>query len=90
MCVCVCVCVCSVTQSCPTLCSPMDCSLPGMDYSLSMAFSRQDYLLPLPTLGNLPDPGIKPTSLATPGSANKFFTTSTTWEAPYKCMCLCV
>ena len=22
-------CVCSVTQSCPTLCNPMDCSLPG-------------------------------------------------------------
>ena len=27
--VCVCVCVCSVYQSCPTLCNPMDCSLPG-------------------------------------------------------------
>ena len=28
-CVCVCVCVCvKVTQSCPTLCDPMDCSLP--------------------------------------------------------------
>jgi len=24
-----CVCVCLVTQSCPTLCDPMDCSLPG-------------------------------------------------------------
>ena len=23
------VCVCSVTQSCPNLCNPMDCSLPG-------------------------------------------------------------
>ena len=33
MCVCVCVCVrldmCLVTQSCPTLCDPVDCSLPG-------------------------------------------------------------
>ena len=30
LCVCVCVCVCVlVTQSCPTLCNPMDCSLPG-------------------------------------------------------------
>ena len=29
VCVCVCVCVCSVTQSCPTLCDHMDCSLPG-------------------------------------------------------------
>ena len=31
-CVCVCVCVCVyvlVTQLCPTLCDPMDCSLPG-------------------------------------------------------------
>ena len=30
VCVCVCVCVCMlVVQSCPTLCNPMDCSLPG-------------------------------------------------------------
>ena len=29
-----------VAQSCPTLCNPMDCSLPG---SLSMEFSRQEY-----------------------------------------------
>ena len=31
LCVCVCVCMCgySGAQSCPTLCKPMDCSLPG-------------------------------------------------------------
>ena len=29
VCMCVCACVCLVTQSCPTLCDPMDCSLPG-------------------------------------------------------------
>ena len=29
VCVCVCVCVFLVTQSCPTLCSPMDGNLPG-------------------------------------------------------------
>ena len=29
VCVCVCVCVCKVTQSCPTLCDPVDCSPPG-------------------------------------------------------------
>ena len=34
------VCLCSVTQSCPTLCYPMDCNPPG---SLSMEFSRQEY-----------------------------------------------
>ena len=28
MCVCVCVCVCVWAQLCPTLCSPLDCSLP--------------------------------------------------------------
>ena len=30
VCVCVCVCICVlVAQLCPTLCDPMDCSLPG-------------------------------------------------------------
>ena len=29
VCMCVCVCVCAHTQWCPTLCDPMDCSLPG-------------------------------------------------------------
>ena len=33
VCVCVCACVCArahlIAQSCPTLCDPMDCSLPG-------------------------------------------------------------
>ena len=29
VCVCVCVCVCACTQSCPTLCDPMDYSLLG-------------------------------------------------------------
>ena len=28
-CYCECVCVCLVTQLCPTLCNPIDCSLPG-------------------------------------------------------------
>ena len=51
-----------VTQSCLTLCDPMDCSLPG---SLSMGFSRQEYYgLPFPTPGDLPDSGIEPGSPA--------------------------
>ena len=35
---------------------------------LSMEFSRQEYWsgLPLPTPGNLPDPGTEPESLASP------------------------
>ena len=55
--VCVCVCVCEVTQSCPTLCDPIDCSPPGS--SVSMGFSRQEYWsrLPFPSPGDLPNPG---------------------------------
>ena len=32
--------------------------------------------------GNLPDPGIEPTSLVSPALAREFFTTSATWEVP--------
>ena len=49
-----------------------------------MAFSRQEYWsgLPCPPLpGDFPDPGIEPMSLASPGLAGGFFTTSATWEA---------
>ena len=48
-----------------------------------MGFSRQEYWsgLPLPILGNLLDPGIKPVSLVSPALAGGFFTTSATWEA---------
>ena len=53
---------------------------------LSMEFSRQEYWsglpLPLPTPGDLHDPGIEPTSLVSPVSSRGFFTTSTTWEIP--------
>ena len=41
---------------------------------LSMGFSRQEYWsgLPLPTLGDLPEPGIKPVSLKFPALAGRF------------------
>ena len=50
---------------------------------LSMGFSRQEYWhgLPLPSPGDLPDPGIKPTSFYVSHVAGRFFTTGTTWEA---------
>ena len=50
-----------VTQSCLTLCDPMDCSLARPP---SMRFSRQEYWsgLPFPFPGDLPDPGIEPGS----------------------------
>ena len=51
------------TQSCLTLCDPVDCSLPG---SSILGFSRQEYWrgLPFPSPGDLPNPGIEPGSPA--------------------------
>ena len=37
--------------------------------------------LSFPTPGNLPDPEIKPMSLASPALSGRFFTISATWEA---------
>ena len=52
-----------VTKSCLTLATPQTvaCQAP-----LSMGFSRQEYWngLPFPSPGDLPNPGIKPGSLA--------------------------
>ena len=50
---------------------------------LSMGFYRQEYWsgLPHPPPGEFPDPGIKPASPVSPALADRFFTTSTTWEA---------
>ena len=52
------------TQSCPTLCDPMDCT--ACQALLSMGFSRQGYWsgLPFPSPRDLPNPGIKPGSSA--------------------------
>ena len=50
---------------------------------LSMGFSRQESWNRLPCLppGDLPDPGIEPTSFLSPALVVGLFTTSTTWEA---------
>ena len=49
---------------------------------LSKGFSRQEYWswLPCPPPGDLPDPGIKPTSLISRTLAGGFFTTGATWQ----------
>ena len=54
-------------QLCPTLCDT--CQAP-----LFMRFFRQEYwsVLPCPPPGDLPDPGIKPTSLTFPASVGGF------------------
>ena len=64
-------CCCLVYKSCSTLVSPwtVACQAP-----LSMGFLRQEYWsgLPLPSPGELHNPGMEPTS---PVLAGRFFTT---------------
>ena len=65
---------CSAGKSSPTLCDPMDCSPPGFSVHeivqarilecVAVSFSR-----------DLPDPGAKPVSPASPVLAGRFFTT---------------
>ena len=54
--------MCSVAQACSTLCNPWTVAHQA---PLSMGFARQEHWsgLPHPPQGDLPDPGIKPTSL---------------------------
>ena len=77
MCVCVCVCVC--TLSCFS-CVQLFVTLwtIACQALLFMECSRQEYWsgLPLPSPGDLPNPGIKPVSLVSPASAGRLFTTA--------------
>ena len=65
-------CACSVSQSCPTLCDPVDCSPPA---PLSVGFSRQESWTGLPCSppGELLDPGIEPASLKPLALVSGFF-----------------
>ena len=64
-----------------TPCDSLDCR---QHVFLSMGFSRQESWsgLPCSPPGDLPDPGIQPTSLMSPALADRFFTPSATWEVP--------
>ena len=64
-----------------TLCDPMDWSPQA---PLSMGLSRQEHWsgLPCPPAGDLPNPGIEPTSFTPPALAGMFFTPSATREIP--------
>ena len=79
-CVCVCVCVCvhvhahTHTLSHVRLCDPMDCNLPGSSVHAILQARILAWVV-IPPPGNLPNPGIEPTSLASPALAGIFFTT---------------
>ena len=79
--ICIWLIVCSVAQSCHTL------GITGTHQApLSMGFPKQEYWhgLPFPLPGDLPDPGIELTSLASPALVGRFFTT----EQPVCCAVL--
>ena len=66
--------MCSVTQSCPTLCNPMDYRPPGSSVH-GILHARIRSGLVFPPSGDLPIPGIEPRSPASPALAGGFFTT---------------
>ena len=63
------------TQSCPSLCNPMDCSPSGS--SVHGIFQMQEYWseLPFHSPGDLPNPRIEPVSLVSPALTGVYFTT---------------
>ena len=77
--VCVCVCVCAKSLSHVWLCIPVDCSPPGF-YVHRILQARILEWVAMPFSTDLPDPGIEPASFMAPALADRFFTTSATWE----------
>ena len=67
---CVCVCMCALTQSCLTLCDPMDYSTPGS--SVHGIFQGRLLEWVAISFSLVPNPGIKPTS---PDLVGRCFTT---------------
>ena len=64
-----------VTQSCPNLWDPMDCSPPGFSaHGILQARILEWVAIPPP--GDLPDPRIKPKSPMSPALAGRFFITA--------------
>ena len=55
----------AAAQSCRTLCEPLDCSPPG-SYVHGIFQARILELVAFPPLGDLSDPGLKPTSPVSP------------------------
>ena len=62
---------CLVTKSCPTLCDPTDYCPPGSSVHGILQARLLQWVKPVLSLGNLPDPGIQSTP---PAVACRFFT----------------
>ena len=70
-------------QLCPTLCDPMDYSLPGSSVRGIHQARRLEWVA-ISSSRDLPIPGMEPVSLSSPALTDGFLTTSTAWEAPFK------
>ena len=78
--------VCLVARLCPILCGPMDCSPPDSSaHGISQARVLTGMGAIFPYSRDLSDPGIEPSSLASPVLAGGFFTISATWAALWVC-----
>ena len=60
-----------VTESCPTLCDPMDCIPPGSSNHRILQARILEWVV-CPPWGDLPIPGTKPASLLSPALAGNF------------------
>ena len=68
--------VCLVTQSCPALCDPMDCSPQGSSVHGIFQARIQEWAAISYSREYLPNPGIKHTSFASPASVYRCFSTT--------------
>ena len=67
--------MCSVTQSCLTLCDPVDNTASQAPLCMGF-FSQEDWSeLPFPPPGDLPNPGMDPASPVSPALTGRIFTT---------------
>ena len=67
-------------QSCPTLCDPVHCSLPGSSVHRVLQARILEWVALLQ--GIFPTQGWNPWSFMSPAFTGRFFTTSDNWEAP--------
>ena len=76
---------CSVAQLCPTLCSPMDCSMPGSSSSLNFLGKNTGVGCHFLFQGILLSQGSNPRlCLTSPALGGRFFTTNATWQAQFQ------
>ena len=74
-----------LSQSCPTLCDPMDYSPPGPSVHRIFQARILEWVA-MPSRGST-RPRDQTSSLTSPALAGGFYTTSTTWEAPKSVSC---